>query len=151
MSEAQLITGAEKLTSVFGYWPSFHDAEIVWIKIDRSAGSDSDDRGPTLDTLIHAFEMTKEIDSNGYYCLRNHVLVHLRFHEAVELSLEGFNHQNVLMELTISDLTERQLERVRWRVHFASSWGVESTFNCYHAEVISVTPCDKHGTALPEW
>ena len=29
------IEGAEKLTGVFGKWPSFHDANVIWVRLDR--------------------------------------------------------------------------------------------------------------------
>src|SRR5688572_8360888 len=96
------IAGADKLLAVFGYWPSFHDAEVVRITLDRRspAGELVD---PTLDALIHTWEMTDAVNEAGSYVLRHHVLVHLRFQGIDELQLEAFNHQNVLFGLTIAD------------------------------------------------
>ena len=62
----------EKLIDIFGYWPSFHDAEILRIRLDR-AGSD----GPSLTADIHVFEM-KAVSVGAYTnasaagaCIRN--------------------------------------------------------------------------------
>lgn len=144
MEAVEGIAGAEHLVAVFGYWPSFHDAEVLWLRCDRRAHGHGC-YGPTLEALVHAFEMTNEVDADGCYVLRHHVLVHLRFLDVVELRLDGFNYQNALMGLTITDLRDRQMERVRWGAHFDSAFGVNASFQCYGVEVVSVVPCSKAG------
>jgi hypothetical protein len=141
------IAGAEQLVAVFGYWPSFHDAEVLWLRLDRRAHGQGG-YGPTLEALVHAFEMTREVGADGYYVLRHHVLVRLRFLDVVELRLDGFNYQNALMGLTLTDLRDRQMERVRWAAHFDSAFGVETSFQCFAVEVVSVVPCSKAGEPL---
>jgi hypothetical protein len=144
VKDVDRIAGAEQLVAVFGYWPSFHDAEVLWLRLDRRANGDGC-YGPTLEALIHAFEMTSEVGGDGYYVLRHHVLVRLRFFEVAELRLDGFNHQNALMGLTLTDLRDRQMERVKWAVRFDSAFGVDASFQCFAVEVVSVVPCDKTG------
>jgi hypothetical protein len=141
------IAGANQLVAVFGYWPSFHDAEMLWLRLDRRAHGDGC-YGPTLEALVHAFEMTSEVGADGSYVLRHHVLVHLRFLDVVELRLEEFNFQNALMGLTITDLRDRQMERVRWAAHFESAFGVDASFQCYAVEVVSVIPCSNVGEPI---
>src|SRR5262252_5018393 len=101
MDAVDRIPGADKLIAVFGYWPSFHDAEVHSMNLDRRPQADG--YGPTLEAMIHAFEMNSEVGADGCYVLRHHVLVHFRFHDVVELQLEAFNCQNVLYGLHISD------------------------------------------------
>lgn len=144
MEAVEHIVGAEQLVAVFGYWPSFHDAEVLWLRLDRRAHGDGCS-GPTLEALIHAFEMTSEVGTDGYYVLRHHVLVHLRFIDVVELQMDGFNFQNVLTGLTLTDLRDRHMERVRWLALFQSIFGVDASFQCYAVEVVSVVPCSKSG------
>ena len=120
MNVEERIVGQEKLTTVFGRWPSFHDSEVLGIHLDRTHFGDG--HGPTLDALIHVFEMTSEISPSGFYVSRNHSLAHFRFHDVVELNLEGFNHQNVLSELAISDIQERQMERI-----------ISRSISCHHS------------------
>ena len=146
MDVTDRIVGADKLVAVFGYWPSFHDAEVVWIKLDRRSSGDG--YGPTLEALVHAFEITSEIGPDGCYVLRHHVLVHLRFRDVVELRLEGFNHQNALFGLVISDLRERQWEYIQFEVRIDSSHGVDASFQCHAVEVLAITPCSKDGVAI---
>jgi hypothetical protein len=133
------IRGAEQLTTLFGRWPSFHDAEIVRVELDRAAVSDHAS-GPTLTLDIYAFEAGPEVAPNGQYVLRNEALVSFRFLEVYQVALDGFNRQNAIWNLYITDISERQLERVRYEVHVAPSFGVEATFQCFDAEVLSVHP-----------
>ncbi len=140
------IIGADKLIAVFGYWPSFHDAQVLWLKLDRRPTGEG--YGPTLEALVYTFEITSDLGPNGYYVLRHRVLVHLRFCDVVELHLEGFNHQNALFGLSILDLRERQLEHIRFQVRFDSAaYGMDARFQCYAIEVVSVTPCGSDGEA----
>lgn len=135
------IIGAEQLVAVFGDWPSFHDAEVLGIRLARGAPGEGN-CCPTLEAMIHVFEMTGEVDDCGFYVLRHHVLVHFRFTEVVELVLEGFNEQNALEDLSLTDLRDRQMERVKWQVCFDSSYGVSASFQCFAVEVVSVAPFD---------
>lgn len=147
METRQNIQNNERLTSVFGRWPSFHDAEVVWLRLDRRATSLG--RGPTVETLIHTFEMTGEVNSAGFYVLRNHVVVHLRFSRVVESILDGFNCQNALNGLSIKDIRHRQMEHVNFEVSFDSAHGLEASFQCQDIEVVDVEPCDSHGLPQP--
>jgi hypothetical protein len=140
------IIGAEKLISVFGCWPSFHDAEVIRMKLDRR--SHGDRLGPSLETQVHTFEMTKDVDESGHYVLRDHILVHLRFQDVLDMYLEGFNHQNVLFGLEISDLREGEPEQILIKVRFDSSYGMRASFLCHAIEVLEVTPCNEDGICM---
>ena len=111
MDAFERIMGYTRLVDVFGYWPSFHDAEVVSIRLDRHG-----DAGPVLEALVHAFEMTRDVDAGGYFVLRHHVLVHLRFHEVVAPVLYGFNPQNMLYGILLTFPARRVLTRLpSWR------------------------------------
>lgn len=142
MNAVERIRGAEKLTTVFGYWPSFHDAEVLSLHLDRRPQGEGN-RGPTLEVLVHAFEMTSEVDTKGFYVARHNVLVHFRFVEVVELRLDDFNEQNALWGLSLIDLSGRQMERVKWAVAFESSHGLGARFECLSVEIVSVSPYDR--------
>lgn len=45
---------------------------------------------------IHTWEMTKEVDQNGYYVLTKHVVVEFILENISGLNLNGFSHQNVV-------------------------------------------------------
>lgn len=146
MDATNRILGGERLTSVFGYWPSFHDAEVIWLRMDRRSFAVGG--GPSVEAMLHTFEITSDVGPDDCYVLRNHVLVHFRFRDVVELQLAGFNHQNALFGLTVTDLRERQLEHIHFEVDFQSAFGVGASFQCHEIEVLSVEPCDKNGVSV---
>jgi hypothetical protein len=147
MNAHERIDGAERLTRVFGSWPSFHDAEVLWVRLDRRPFDEVDD-GPGVEALIHTFEMTSEVGPGGYYVLRHHSLVLFRFHDVDELDLGGFNHQNVLFGLSIADVRECQIERINFEVTLESSYGLSGSFLCRRVEVKEVTPCTEDAAPL---
>lgn len=130
-----LVRNGSLLTDIFGGWPSFHDAEVVELRLDRSGPG-----GVELEAKVHLFETTSETTSEGFYVLRNHTLATLRCAGIDQLSLEGFNHQNVLFDLSLVDISDRQLDRLRWEVSFDSSFGVAAQFLCETVAVINVEP-----------
>jgi len=91
------VPGAKDLISWFGSWPSFHDAEVISIELVRS--------GPSR-IAVHAFERTRELDPNGFYVCRKHVIVTFLLSGIQSLRLEHFNHQNVLAGLWLTRAEE---------------------------------------------
>jgi len=124
------ISGSDKLTSLFGYWPSFHDAEVIDITLRRGTPRSS----PTLTATIHAFQMTNEVSSRGQYVCHHHCIVTLHFIGVKDLELNGFNQQNALMDLAITNISER----TGFEVHFKDAFGVQATFLCSSVHVASV-------------
>ena len=58
------IINSEVVIDHFGYWPDFHDAEIIKAIFEtHSTGRYS------VTFLIAAFKMTNEVDGNSYYKL----------------------------------------------------------------------------------
>jgi hypothetical protein len=49
--EVKEISGAAELHDWFGYWPIFHDAEIISLHLNREGSSS---------LRVHTWEMTKE-------------------------------------------------------------------------------------------
>jgi hypothetical protein len=131
------IKNANLLIDIFGRFPSFHDAEVFRITLDRGDKGGFD---PSLEALIHVFEGTSEIDESGHYRLKNHVLVLFRFSKIVNLKLADFNQQNVLQHLEISKLSDRERDKVKFRVVFAGIFGVTASFHCHSVSIESVEP-----------
>lgn len=130
MIDATKIINGNLLTDFYGEWPSFHDSEVVSIQLDRD--------GPSLTASIYLFRMTSQIDERGYYILDKKAVVTLHFGNISELSIDGFNHQNVLFDLALNDISDRQLEDVRFEVIFDSSYGVGASFKCKDIEIVSL-------------
>jgi Immunity protein 50 len=131
---ARILDG-EALTQIFGGWPSFHDAEVLEIRLDRHGIS-----GPQLEAKIYVFEMTPEVTSDGSYRLRHETAATLLFGGVDTLQLEDFNQQNVLWDLSLIDISDRQLEVLKWEVSFQSSFGVSAQFLCETIAVLAAEP-----------
>ncbi|MBK7393532.1 MAG: hypothetical protein IPI64_09580 [Chloracidobacterium sp.] len=129
------IEGIELLTDIFGRFPSFHDAEVVSLKMDRG----DHESLPSLELAIHVFEMTSEVVDKRYV-LKNHTLVTFVFQEIVDVEFEGFNHQNVLQDLSIQDIRHRQLESIKFEVTIPGIYGLDGKFMCRSIKVLSAGP-----------
>jgi hypothetical protein len=126
--EAPGIPGAHQVIGWFGQWPSFHDAEVVSITLNRSGESS---------VLVHAFENTREVDAHGRFVLTKHAMV--TFHcEDWPLDGEGisnthldfFNAQNVLSSLVVNKVAQG------WEIVLNTVYGVDGVIT---TERLSVT------------
>jgi immunity protein 50 of polymorphic toxin system len=142
------IEGSDKLTRIFGCWPSFHDAEVIELKLRRDAVNfeEKAQLSPVLTVKVHLWDMTSEVDSKGFFVLRNHTMATLRFHAVEDFKMEGFNQQNVIFGLEITDGQASQDTAPAFSVSFDASFGLDATFKCAHVEVVDAVPCDSKGS-----
>jgi hypothetical protein len=89
--------GTAEFIKWFGYWPSFHDAEVLDLKLCRS--------GPST-VRIHAFEMTDRVNTQGLFVCVKHVVVSFIFDHVTNLDLNYFNAQNVISELHLRQTSD---------------------------------------------
>jgi hypothetical protein len=127
------IIGEEKLKAIYGAWPSFHDAEVWSLAYERVPD------GFSVVAVIHAFQMTSEVDARGFYVLKHHTKVRIRFHCCSDVSLDGFNHQNVLFGLDIKE-PEQATSECSFEVRFDTSYGLAGNFKCKGIVVEDVQP-----------
>ena len=52
------VPGADKLVNWFGHWPSFHDAEVINLELNRVGRSRVN---------LHTFATISELDNRGRY------------------------------------------------------------------------------------
>lgn len=104
MCETPDIPGAQDVVAWFGYWPTFHDAEVLSISLDRQSG---------CRVSVHAFEMTAEVDGSGRYVLVKHAVVTFRMQGfpgdrsgISKTRIESFNNQNVLSSASVNSRPE---------------------------------------------
>ena len=86
------IPGGPELLAWFGRVPSFHDAEIVRVVLNRRAPS-------TLS--IHAWNLTDRVDPQGYFILERHAVVTFELEDVLDVQLEHFSSQNVIFGLQL--------------------------------------------------
>ena len=133
------LNGAELVQKVYGAWPAFHDAEITRITMSRV--------GPAifLELLIPPPTPSQDLlEGNDLPGQGQHFLAKLAFHECDDVSLENFNHQNVIWSLTLSHVTgqcfaaEVPEERIKVEIH--SVFGATCSFTCSQGEVLDMAP-----------
>jgi hypothetical protein len=143
----EFIDSSKKLTDIFGYWPSFHDAEILELTFWR--GDVDPDAGryifPVLQTRMHLWELTNE---TGPLVRKHHTLATLRFHDIDEFRMEGFNHQNAILGLSIVRQERASGPSPVFAVHFNPAFGMGATFVCGRVEVIDAAACSTEGKLL---
>ena len=88
----QSIPGGQDLLDWFGGPPSFHDAEVLSLLLDRS--------GPSM-LKLHGWVMTDRVDDEGYFVLDRHAVVTFFLEEIADLGLERFTAQNVIHGLRL--------------------------------------------------
>ena len=119
------IEESEKLTRLLGSWPSFHDAEIVSVELNRRPKV-----GATKPSATFQIRLIEKDDD---------IFVRLLFDRVEDLKLEDFNHQNVIYEMRIVDATDGK----RARVEIDTSFGLSGRFSCERVEVLSVSRLPK--------
>lgn len=125
------VGNAETLLSAFGYWPSFHDAEVHQAVLDRgSAGA-----RPSVTLVVHAFDTTDQVDEKGYCRVATSVLVTLRFDDVRESELHDLGTQNVLSSLNFKLETGGLIH-----VTLGPCYGLYGSVVCGQVTVISVVP-----------
>jgi hypothetical protein len=145
-----LIACGEKPTKIFGYWPSFHNAEIHELHFSRGdiQAEKSVYDFPFLTLKIHVWKLTKDLDSKGYFILRHHTLVTLRFRDVADFEMQGFNHQNAVMELALTSQEPKEGPSPYFSVEVVPAFGMSASFNCRGIEVIEAVSCGEDGKLI---
>jgi Immunity protein 50 len=104
MFEAPDIPGAADVIAWFDYWPTFHDAEVLSITLDREGGSR---------VAIHAFETTRDVDIRGRFKTVKHAVITFYLDSfpldrrgITNTRIECFNSQNVLSNARVNKTPE---------------------------------------------
>jgi hypothetical protein len=89
--------GTAEFIKWFGYWPSFHDAEVLDLKLYRT--------GPST-IRVYTFETTDVVNGQGFFVCTKHVAVSFIFENVTNLQLTYFNTRNVTSELHLRQTRE---------------------------------------------
>lgn len=141
------IPGADRLVERFGHWPSFHDAEILRLVLDRAGSGPDHANAPTSELLIHTWRSTKQVDARGYYVREKHTLVRFRLERVHDLELAALTEQNVISSLRI---TPEEVEgRPAFRVGLSPCYGLAGSLLCGRVVIAEITPCNEHAQPTP--
>lgn len=144
------IEGSDKLTNIFGYWPSFHDAEVIELHFVRGDVDPDNNKYvfPVLTAKLHLWEMTREIKSDGFFGSHKHNLTRLRFYYIDDLKMEGFNHQNAILGLRLTSFQPSEGPSPLFTVHFDPAFVMGAAFKCARIEVLEAVACTENGTEI---
>lgn len=123
----KLVRNHEAVIARMGVWPTFHDAEVISFRCGRS--------GPFIEFDIHVWNHSAEsLDHEGHFVQTAASVVTIRFLNMRDLTLDGFNWQNLLGELTF-DMAPGGLKVTLYPLH-----GFGGSFVCDSAEIVSAAP-----------
>jgi len=137
--EENALVGSQQVIDAWGYWPSFHDAEVISFSVERALPFESGHAIARLSVHIRRYEVVGEGTVNYKQALRASVLVRFVFNGACELALTDFNHQNVINAIRVSTFSsESGKSESRLLIEIDPIWGFGGTFQCKSAAVEAV-------------
>jgi Immunity protein 50 len=96
MQALEYIAGSEKVIEALGYWPTFHDAELISFQAERSIPVNAGYSVARFAIHVRQYETIGEGTASYEQVLRRSVLIRFALSEASDFELSGFNHQNVI-------------------------------------------------------
>ena len=135
-----LVENSGKLTDIFGCWPSFHDAEVLELTYWRGAvkPGDWDDSNvfPVLTVKLLILGATQR-----NFAVAPDAVATIRFHDVEDFKMDGFNHVNQIVELSIIGQEPGVVSTGTWFpqhlvVTFEPGFGMQASFRCFRIEVV---------------
>ncbi len=96
------IIGKQIVEDYFGYFPTFHDSEVIEFYLNRTK--------ITAKILIYTFDTDNEINGSRNYRKKNECFISLEIENINDISLKGFNHQNVLDRIRFIDTDDNKIK-----------------------------------------
>lgn len=138
------IEGANLLVERFGEWPTFEDAEVLALNLDRGnhwwvlETGEWERRIPeSLTATFYVFDFRYSDDNAN----RKPTKAVIRFEGLEDFEIDGFNHQNPIVGLGIKYLFSKNLNKNLFSVDWGGT-GIrhEASFTCELIQVMSVEP-----------
>jgi hypothetical protein len=125
------IENHEKLLEMFSGWPSFHDAEVIGIELNREGPNP-----PVLTLNIYVFSLSSALNEQGHFVKSREAIVTFEFFGVGLDHIDGFNAQNVLSSLRIA--SKPGADTPRLQVGLVPLYGVSAEFSCDRGAVRAV-------------
>lgn len=130
------IAGANKVVEALGFWPTFHDAEVMAFSAERALPVKSGVTVARLSVHVRQYRTVGEGTAQYAQVLSKSILIRFLFIGACELELSGFNHQNVINSILVTPIETN--EPANLLVDIESIWGFGGTIHCSSIEIESV-------------
>ena len=127
-TQTDYVQGSQQLVDVLGYWPRFHDAEVITFSVQRSL--DMAEAAPfgRLSVNVYTTTYIGVGTADLEQVIAKSLLVNFVFQGLRDCEMAGFNHQNVINHLTCSSVEADDDAGVQ--VDFESIWGVGGWVRC---------------------
>jgi len=120
----QLISGSNGIKEKFGYWPDFHDFEVLHLIMDRN--------GPDVLMEIYGFNTSQETDEKKCFKRINECIITLKFNIISDILLKDYNQQNVISELDFRE------QGGLLRTEISASFGLCGYIVSKNAEIVDI-------------
>jgi hypothetical protein len=133
------IRNYQTVLAAYGYWPSFHDAPLLSFIHSPPPAS-------TVDLSVHVFELTHEVNAEGFFIPHKHHVIRFVFYDVEDVKLRQFDVPNTLFEMCFSPPRHDHSAR-KFTVGLSSVLGGDcvASFAAGSGEVLSVIACDDMG------
>ena len=130
------ITGSEKVVEALGYWPTFHDAEVISFSAERALPLKNGYTVARLAVHVRQYSAVGEGTAQYEMVLRKSVLVRFIFNGACDFELSDFNHQNVINAIIVTRIESN--EAASLRVEVEPIWGFGGSLRCLSVAIEKV-------------
>ncbi len=134
MTAPDYIANCSAVVAFYGYWPSFHDAQVPAYKKPTP-------EEPSLTFTLHTWRMTDQVDPKGFYILKDHSLVSFSFDGIFDADMDSFQSGNILFGLSFL----RDASSTSFRVELDSVMDMSGAFSSSSGRVVSILLCDSNG------
>lgn len=134
LSILEQVTDYTKLVERFGFWPSFHDNEILKITLDRSPNGQEHCAEMTIELV------TFDIRKNPKDLERKNTVVSLVFKGLINMDLKSFNYQNAINGIWLWKERNANLRKDTFRAEFGKAFGADGSLECEEVIVKCVQP-----------
>lgn len=130
------VEGSEKVEKALGFWPSFHDAEVISFSVSRALPLDTSISIAKL--VVNVRQYAEAGVGTAEYALEiaKNVLINFVFNGVSDLSISEFNYQNVINSIKFKNTELHGAPSIF--VDIESIWGFEGSLQCSSAAVESV-------------
>ncbi|HDS1734658.1 Imm50 family immunity protein [Pseudomonas sp. BP8] len=128
------VQNAEKVVKALGFWPGFHDAEIISVSASRSGVGSPTSSSARLCVNVRYYKGINQGTENYEAVCFQSLLIELLFYDLHSFSVEDFNHQNVIDSIEFARTDDHAIE-----VSISSIFGFGGVIRCARVEVGDVT------------
>jgi hypothetical protein len=133
------LVGHELVTAVYNHWPSFHDAEVISLSLDRSHILFDEIYNPRIDLAVYCMAMVWNGNAEQFENVKR-TLINFEFDEVSDVKIDGFNHQNAILGMEFEELPVGAAGNHSFKIIIDPAGGVACEFIARRGRIASVSP-----------